>query len=247
MDSLQLFWEMVLGLAQLMRFMWPITTFVLVMLVIRVGVYIYKSRRFAKAGIAEIDKLNGKEFEQYLEVLFKKFGYQVKRTPYQGDFGADLILWQGNEKTVVQAKRYNRSVGVKAVQEAVAAKEYYQCHKALVVTNNYFSQQARLLAKANHVELWDRDTLAARLLTGKQTRDSRSATLPAAKTDEQVQLQPAMHALPTPICVTCGKQVSAKVVDYCIAHAEIFQDLTYCYEHQKEIRSMAATRKEYKL
>src|SRR5690606_4943814 len=116
-------WEMVLALVQVLWFVWPVTVFIIVMVLIRVGAYIYKNRRYAKAGIADVDKLNGEAFEEYLEVLFKQLGYQVKRTPYQGDYGADLVLRQGDEKTVVQAKRYKRSVGVKAVQEAVASKE----------------------------------------------------------------------------------------------------------------------------
>ncbi len=167
MDALQLLWDMVLALVQLMLAFWPLTALVVLMALVRGGMYLYKTRRYAQAGIAEVDKLNGKEFEHYLEVFFKKLGYQVQRTPYQGDYGADLVIRQGDEKTVVQAKRYTRRVSVKAVQEAVAAKGYYHCDKAMVVTNSYFSRQAEALAKANRVELWDRDALVSRLLANK--------------------------------------------------------------------------------
>jgi HJR/Mrr/RecB family endonuclease len=89
MDSLRLFWEMMLGLVQLLWLMWPVIAFIIIMLLIRVGVYIYKAQRLAKSGIADVDKLSGKDFEQYLAFFFKKLGYQVKRTPYQGDYGAE--------------------------------------------------------------------------------------------------------------------------------------------------------------
>lgn len=75
------------------------------------------------------------------------------RTPYQGDYGADLVIQKADRQTVIQAKRYNSNVGDKAIQEAVAAKEYYKCNQGMVVTNSYYSQQAKKLATANRVEL----------------------------------------------------------------------------------------------
>ena len=222
MDSLGLFWEMMLGLVQVLWFLWPVTGLVILIVLIRVGVYIYKFQRLAKSGIADIDKLSGKDFEQYLEIFFKKLGYQVKRTPYQGDYGADLVLRQGDEKTVVQVKRYNRSVGVKAVQEAVASKEYYHSDKAMVVTNNDFSRQARILAQANQVELWDRDDLVSRLISSKDTKSFEFASSTEGLPSEQMKLQPAMNASAAPTCARCGTQVSPKVQSYCVSHADIF-------------------------
>jgi restriction system protein len=65
---------------------------------------------------------------------------------------------------VVQAKRWTKRVGVKAVQEAVAAKAMYRCTRAMVVTNSFFTDPAKRLAHENGVELWDRDRLIEALL-----------------------------------------------------------------------------------
>ena len=209
---------------------------------VRGGIYLYKTRRYAKAGITDVDTLSGKEFEHYLEVLFKKLGYQVQRTPYQGDYGADLVLRQGDEKTVVQAKRYTRKVGVKAVQEAVASKQYYHCDKAMVVTNSRFSRQAQTLAKANQVELWDRDDLVSRLISSKESSSFQFASSNDALPAKQVASLPTPNILTAPTCVRCGKQVSAQVHNYCMSHADIFHGSTYCYDHQKEIRGIQVVR-----
>lgn len=106
-----------------------------------------------------IDNLSGEEFEQYLATLFQKLGYQVELTKGSGDYGADLIIVKNNERKVIQAKRYNSSVGISAVQEVIGSKEYYKALKCMVVTNNYFTPNAKGLAEANNVELWDRDIL----------------------------------------------------------------------------------------
>ena len=52
-------------------------------------------------------------------------------------------------KTDVQAKRHTKPVGIKAVQEVVAAKGMYRCTEAMVVTNSTFTQPAMELARTN--------------------------------------------------------------------------------------------------
>jgi HJR/Mrr/RecB family endonuclease len=127
------------------------------------GVYLYKrwskQQAIRKSGIKEIDSMSGIDFEKRLEVMFKDLGYKVKRTPPSGDFGADLILENPKGKTVVQAKRYSRPIGVKAVQEVIGSMAFYNATNALVVTNSSFTSQAYKLAQCNAVELWDREKL----------------------------------------------------------------------------------------
>lgn len=106
-----------------------------------------------------IDNLSGIEFESYLFNLFKNLGYEVENTPASNDYGADLIISKDTERIVVQAKRYNSTVGIAAIQEVIGAKNYYEANKCMVVTNNYFTPNAIELAKANNVELWDRKVL----------------------------------------------------------------------------------------
>jgi len=128
-----------------------------------IGIYSYnrwsKKQAIRKSGIKEIDIMNGIDFEKRLEVMFGDLGYKVKRTPPSGDFGADLILEDRKGTTVVQAKRYSKPVGVKAVQEVIGSIAFYKAINALVVTNMYFTPQAEKLAQCNGVELWDRDKL----------------------------------------------------------------------------------------
>lgn len=80
----------------------------------------------------------------------------MERTPYVGDYGADLILTRGNERLLVQAKRWSKPVGIKAVQEAAAARAHYRCDRALVVSNQEFTKSAQELTRSNQVELWGR-------------------------------------------------------------------------------------------
>ncbi|WP_306625901.1 restriction endonuclease [Bacillus toyonensis] len=112
-----------------------------------------------QSNIYEIDQMNGLQFEQYLSALYQSLGYHAEVTKGSGDFGADLVLKNDNEKIIVQAKRYKNKVGIRSVQEIVGAKKYYDAAHAWVVTNNYFTAPARKLAHANDVLLIDRDLL----------------------------------------------------------------------------------------
>ena len=50
-----------------------------------------------------------------------------------------------------------------AIQEAFAGKNYYNCDKVMVITNNYFTSSAIELAKINNVVLWDRNILKEKI------------------------------------------------------------------------------------
>lgn len=103
--------------------------------------------------------MTGEDFEHFLGELFKKRGYKVSYTATSGDYGADLVLKDGRDVIVVQAKRYSGSVGVKAVQEIIGAVRMYKANEAWVVTNSHFTRQAEKLAEINDVYLIDREEL----------------------------------------------------------------------------------------
>ena len=110
--------------------------------------------------IADIDHLDGIDFEYYIGNLLSHQGYKVKITPGSNDFGVDIIARYRMYKYAIQIKRYMRQVSRRAVSDAVAGKVYYKCDKAMVVTNSYFSESAIKFAKSLGCELIDRDILA---------------------------------------------------------------------------------------
>ena len=87
-------------------------------------------RMLRTAGIDIIDRMSGQEFEARLASLFEHLGYDVAHLGGSGDYGADFLIRSADDVvTAVQAKCYSRPVGVKAFQEALAAKDYYDADK----------------------------------------------------------------------------------------------------------------------
>ena len=105
------------------------------------------------------DAVTGVDFENVLKELYEQMGYKVETTKTTGDQGADLIVEKDNIRAVIQAKYYSSSVGNSAVQEVVAAKNYYGAQKGIVITNNTFTKAACELAEANGVQLIDGEKL----------------------------------------------------------------------------------------
>jgi len=123
-----------------------------------------KNKKLKLSGISEIDKMDGFQFEYYLSLVFKGLGYKSKVTKSRGDFGADLVLTKDSQKVVVQAKRYSKKVGIKAIQEINTSRNYYGAEHAWVVSNNYFTKPAQVLAEKNQVHLVDREELMKMIL-----------------------------------------------------------------------------------
>ena len=122
-----------------------------------------KSLLEEKYNIDYIDMMNGNEFEHFVSELFSKMGFCAEVTKQSGDQGLDVIAEKSGKKIGIQAKCYSNAVGNSAIQEAVAGMNYYRCDKAIVVTNNYFTNSAIDLANANNVVLWDRSILKEKI------------------------------------------------------------------------------------
>lgn len=99
---------------------------------------------------------DGFEFEHRCAAFLKTKGYRkVSVTPPSGDQGIDVIAYKSGVKYGIQCKYYSAPVGNKAVQEAYSGARFYDCDRAVVMTNHTFTKAARELADKLEVELWE--------------------------------------------------------------------------------------------
>lgn len=118
-------------------------------------------------GLAQIDKMEGHQFEYYCADLLRKNGFErVEITKGSGDQGIDILAQKEGIKYAIQCKCYSSDLGNKPVQEAFAGKSIYKCHVAAVITNRFFTQGAVEAAEATGVLLWDRNKLKSLIENG---------------------------------------------------------------------------------
>ena len=116
-------------------------------------------RRFRKNARAHaLDTMEGQEFEYYCANLLAANGFiEVEVTKGSGDYGIDILAEKDGVTYAIQCKRYTGFVGVKAVQEAYAGRDYYDRMVGAVMTNQYFTKPAAEAARKLKILMWDRD------------------------------------------------------------------------------------------
>lgn len=114
--------------------------------------------------MVDIDRLNPNLFEASIAALYKKQGFEIYLTPYSNDKGVDVVVLKNGENYLIQVKQTKSSVGNDAIQEICAAKNYYENKfsekfNLLTVTNNDYTSSAKILAKTNDIQLYNRNNL----------------------------------------------------------------------------------------
>lgn len=134
---------------------------ILAVLVLAAAAGVVLCRRFRKRyADDELDEMEGLDFEYYCAELLRNRGFiEVEVTKSSGDYGIDILAEKEGVTYAIQCKRYNAPVGVKAVQEAYAGRDFYDRMVGCVLTNQYFTQPAVDAAQKLKILLWDRDYL----------------------------------------------------------------------------------------
>lgn len=141
------------------KWIWIIVILAVLVLAVAAGVVLCKRFRKRYAD-DELDEMEGLDFEYYCAELLRNRGFiEVEVTKSSGDYGIDILAEKEGVTYAIQCKRYNGPVGVKAVQEAYAGRDFYDRMVGCVLTNQYFTQPAVDAAQKLKILLWDRDYL----------------------------------------------------------------------------------------
>lgn len=139
----------------------PIVTMIIcigVLIILGVGIRFLVCAKRKKP--RDIDLMEGHDFEYFCAELLKKRGFlDVEVTKGSGDYGIDILAEKDGVTYAIQCKCYAAPVGVKAVQEAYAGRDYYDCMVGAVLTNQYFTAPAVEAAQKLKIILWDRGYL----------------------------------------------------------------------------------------
>ncbi|MBL7100949.1 MAG: restriction endonuclease [Nanoarchaeota archaeon] len=101
------------------------------------------------------------KFEEFIAKLFRKMGYDAKKTVSTGDYGADIIAKKGDETIIIEVKKYSKGNNItpKEVQRTLGAMWKHKAEKAIFITTSDFSVRAKEVEKEGPIELWDKKTL----------------------------------------------------------------------------------------
>ena len=129
-------------------------------------IWIFLRRRARKTNVFE--DMEGHEFEYFCADLLRNRGFvDVEVTRGSGDYGIDILAEKDGVTYAIQCKRYSTPVGVKAIQEAYAGRDYYDRMVGAVMTNQYFTSPAVEAAGKLKILLWDGGYIEEMMAEGK--------------------------------------------------------------------------------
>jgi restriction system protein len=104
-------------------------------------------------------ELNPFEFENFVNNLFSKIGFEAKLTRSIRDGGVDVVAFDPRPilggKVVIQAKRYKNVVGVSAVRDLYGTMINEGASKGILVTTSHYGPDASNFAKDKPIEMID--------------------------------------------------------------------------------------------
>jgi len=110
-----------------------------------------------------LDEVTGHEFEEVMQTVLRKLGYEdVRVSAKTGDEGRDIIMKEvfddGSTTTVIVECKHTSSVGRPVIQKLHSAVQTYDSvsrKKGMVVTTGQFSTPAKQYADDVDIELID--------------------------------------------------------------------------------------------
>jgi hypothetical protein len=119
-----------------------------------------------------VDCLSGKEFEYFIQWLFGELGYESQPEKFAvNEFGLDGVVDKDGEKVAVQAIRCPKTHKVTEASVLFAQEMKGECQKALLIATGYFTEQAKVAAEKLGFELWDKDTIAQKIVAARERID----------------------------------------------------------------------------
>ena len=112
-------------------------------------------------------QLTPREFEEVVEEVFKRQGFQTRLTPQTRDGGKDIIATKSilgrPVMFLIECKRYNEmnKIGVDIVRALYGVQTAERANKAIIVTSSYFTEDAQRFAEQQKtlIDLFDIDDL----------------------------------------------------------------------------------------
>jgi hypothetical protein len=96
------------------------------------------------------------QYEQHVAEHFRLQGYTVQSTALSNDYGVDVFADRGAERLAVQVKMYgktSRRINRDVIMRLHGAKDYFDCTRAMLVTDGTLMDDAAAVAKKLLIEV----------------------------------------------------------------------------------------------
>ncbi|MFW5968767.1 MAG: restriction endonuclease [Persicimonas sp.] len=204
--------------------------------------------------VFRLSEMSGYDFEDAVETLFERLGYEAGVSERVSDLGRDIIARNDSETLIIECKHTSSSIGRPVIQKLHSATmSFSEDATGVLVTSSTFSSPAREHAEklGDEVELWNYKRLVEKgrsveLYFVSEDRGTELVFRPRTPSPEEVvdalsgRLTRTLKSAPRPIERVLAVEydrtelVPALVVDYEVD--EVFGTNTYPNLHHAQER-----------
>jgi restriction system protein len=94
-------------------------------------------------------------FEHQVAEIFRRYGYDVRVTPYIGDGGVDLRVFKDGEFGIVQVKRHTNPIGEPAIRDFFGCLKHENADVGYFITTSRFTDNVYRWVKGKRIVLID--------------------------------------------------------------------------------------------
>lgn len=126
--------------------------------------WLYSSRRTVNAIHVDIEQptvglehpsFDPQEFETQVAEMFRRYGYEVRETPYSGDGGVDLRVFKNGEFGIVQIKRHTHAIGEPVIRDFFGCMQHENADIGYFITTSRFTDNVYRWVKGKRILLID--------------------------------------------------------------------------------------------
>ncbi len=100
-------------------------------------------------------QLDPQRFQEFMWLIFRKLGWDIKETPFSQDGGSDGLLIKGTTSMVLQCKRHRKDIGEPTIRDLYGTHTHLKATGAILVTTGRISAPAKKFAQDKNIVMYD--------------------------------------------------------------------------------------------
>lgn len=153
-----------------------------------------------------LKELNDEEFDKLIALMFKQRGYKVSEKRNKEEGGADVVLHQNNETTLIQYRHWREHhVDAIAIEELYNFMKEESASHGIVVTSGIFTEEALDFALGKALMLINGVDLSQMVVTLNSFNEENEGT----EAEEKMSSEEKENEMPElePLCPICSQKM----------------------------------------
>jgi len=123
--------------------------------------YLSKQKRYSRKELKAIDEMSDKEIQEYVVSLLAELDYhEIAISLLEVKYGSDILCSKDGTRMLFYPVQSRERLGVDVIEEAVRIRKSFAPERTVIMTNHFYTAEAREQAERVGVTLWNRQDIS---------------------------------------------------------------------------------------